>query len=393
MQGKLTALGVARLKTPGMYGDGYGLWLQVTGRGAKSWIYRFTLAGRSREMGLGSAQTFSLAEARDRARECRKLTADGIDPIEIRNEKRQQAELEAARSVTFVQCAKAYYEAHKAGWRNETHLKQWPASMEAYVYPVFGDLPVAAIDTGLVMKVLEAIWTTKAETATRVRGRIEVVLDWATTRGYRRGENPARWKGHLQNLLPKRSRVQKVKHHPALPFDQMPAFMADLAKETRVKARLLEFIILTAVRAGEASSARWSEIDLASAVWTLPAERMKSGIEHRVPLSEPVLAILRGMERSDSPLVFRGPQNRDRIDNKLVRDLLAKLRGQGLTVHGFRSTFRDWVAERTSFSRDLAETALAHTVGGTTERAYWRSDLFEKRRELMDDWAAYCSGD
>jgi len=390
MHGKLTALGVARLKTPGMYGDGHGLWLQVTGKGAKSWIFRFTLSGRSREMGLGSAHTFGLAEARDRARECRRLTADGIDPIEIRKEKRQQAELEAAKSVTFSQCAQAYFEAHKTGWRNAHHQNQWSASMENYVYPVFGHLPVQSIDTGLVVKVLEQIWATKAETATRVRGRIEVVLDWATTRGYRRGENPARWKGHLQNLLPKRSRVQKVKHHPALPFDQVPAFMAALAKSKAVTARLLEFTILTAARAGEATGALWSEIDFEAAVWTLPAERMKAGVEHRVPLSEPALAILRQMKGADPSLIFLSSQNKDRVSGKLMRDLLARLRGKGLTVHGFRSSFRDWVAERTSFSSDLAEMALAHTVGDKTERAYRRSDLFEKRRELMDAWAAWC---
>ena len=289
MQGKLTALGVARLKTPGMYGDGHGLWLQVSGTGGKSWIFRFKIAGRAREMGLGSAHTFSLAEARERARECRKLTADGLDPVEIRKGKRQEAALEVAKAITFRTCAEAYMEAHKAGWRSGKHAVQWPSSLQNHVYPVIGDLPVQAIDTGLVMKVLEPIWTTRSETATRVRARIESVLDWATTHGYRRGENPARWRGHLQNLLPKRSRVKRVQHYAALPFKQMPAFMIDLRAQNSVSARALEFVILTAVRSGEATGALWSEIDLKAGIWTVPAERMKAGVEHRVPLSAPAL--------------------------------------------------------------------------------------------------------
>lgn len=393
MQGKLTALGVARLKTPGMYGDGHGLWLQVTGSGAKSWIFRFTLRGKSREMGLGSAATFSLAEARDRARDCRKLTADGIDPIEVRRAKFQEAELEAAKAVTFKQCAEIYIEAHKASWRSDRHAKQWPSTLKHYAYPLFGDLPVQIIDTGLVMKALEPIWSTKPETATRVRGRIEAVLDWATTRGYRRGENPARWKGHLANLLPRRSKVKKVAHHPALPFRQMPVFMAELRGQDTIPARALEFTILTAVRSGEALGARWAEIDMDRAIWIIPAERMKAGVEHRVPLSEPAIALLAQMRGVNDIFVFPGRRSGEPLNDKMTRDVLAKLDRTGITVHGFRSSFRDWAGEYTAFPRDLAEMALAHTVGDATERAYRRSDLFEKRRELMNAWATICTID
>ncbi|MEG9525088.1 MAG: integrase arm-type DNA-binding domain-containing protein [Hyphomicrobiales bacterium] len=393
MQGKLTALGVARLKTPGMYGDGHGLWLQVTGKGGKSWIFRYKIAGRAREMGLGSCATWSLAEARERARECRKLTSEGADPIEARREKRQEAALEVAKAVTFRTCAEKYVEAHKAGWRNAIHAAQWPSSLENHVYPAIGDLPVQAIDTGLVMKVLEPIWTTKPETATRVRARIEAVLDWATTRSYRRGENPARWKGHLQNLLPKRAKVKKVQHHPALPFAQMAAFMAGLRAQDTIPARALEFTILTAARSGEALGALWSEIDLDAGIWTVPAERMKAGIEHRVPLSAPALAILAQMRGRDETLVFPGSRSKRPLNDKAMRDVLVRLDRVGLTVHGFRSSFRDWAGDCTAYPRDLAEMALAHTVGDATERAYRRSDLFEKRRELMDAWAAWCGQD
>ena len=392
MQGKLTALGVARLKTPGMYGDGHGLWLQVTGKGGKSWIFRFKIAGRAREMGLGSAHAFSLAEARERARECRKLTADGIDPVEVRKEKRQEAALEVAKAVTFRTCAEAYMEAHKAGWRSGKHAVQWPSSLQNHVYPVIGDLPVQAIDTGLVMKVLEPIWTTRSETATRVRARIESVLDWATTHGYRRGENPARWRGHLQNLLPKRSRVKWVQHYAALPFKQMPAFMVDLRAQNSVSARALEFVILTAVRSGEATGALWSEIDMKVGIWTVPAERMKAGVEHRVPLSAPALAVLQQMRGLNDTLVFVGSRSKRRLSDKVLRSMLVKVSRVDATVHGFRSSFRDWAGECTAFPRDLAEMALAHAVGDATERAYRRSDLFEKRRELMDAWAAFIVG-
>ncbi len=337
MGGKLTALGVAKLKNPGMYGDGGGLWLQVTGKGAKSWIFRFTLRGKSREMGLGSAATFSLAEARDKALTCRKLCYEGIDPIEMRRGQRQDAAIEAAKAITFRSCAEQYIDSHKAGWRNAKHAAQWTATLETYVYPVFGDLPVQAVDTGLVMQVLQPIWTTKAETATRVRGRIESILDWATTHSYRRGENPARWKGHLANLLPKRSRVQKVEHHAALPFAQVPAFMQSLAGQDGIAAKLLAFTILTASRTGEALGARWSEIDLNAGIWTVRAERMKAGAEHRVPLSPAALAILGEMQGLDTTYVFPGGRRSKPLSNMGMLVLLRRMERPDLTVTGLEA--------------------------------------------------------
>lgn len=392
MQGKLTALGVAKLKTPGMYGDGRGLWLQVTGKGGKSWIFRFTLDGKAREMGLGAANTFSLAEARDKALACRKLCAEGIDPIEARNARRDAARIEAARAITFRQCATAYIDAHKAGWRNAKHGAQWTATLETYAYPAFGDLPVQAVDTGLVMRAVEPIWATKPETATRVRGRIEAILDWAATRGFRRGENPARWKGHLANLLPKRSRVKKVEHHAALPFSEVSAFMRALSEQPGVAAKALAFTILTAARTGETIGAQWPEIDLDAGVWTVPAERMKAGIEHRVPLSGPAVQILREMTAIHSAeFVFPGGKRGRSLSNMAMLKTLERMSRDDLTVHGFRSSFRDWASETTAFPSEVVEAALAHTIESKVERAYRRGDLFQKRRELMGAWASYAT--
>ena len=391
MQGKLTALGVAKLKTPGMYGDGGGLWLQVTGKGGKSWIFRFTLDGKAREMGLGSAMTFSLAEARDKALTCRKFCAEGIDPIEARNDRRDAARIEAAKAITFRQCATTYIEAHRAGWRNAKHAAQWAATLDTYAHPAFGDLPVQAVDTALVMKAVEPIWATKPETAIRVRGRIESILDWAATRGFRRGENPARWKGHLANLLPKRSRVKKVEHHAALPFTEVPAFMDALAEQPGVSARALAFTILTAARTGETIGATWSEIDLDAGAWTVPAERMKAGAEHRVPLSDPALQILREMAAIRSgDFVFPGGKRGRPLSNMAMLKTLERMGRDDLTVHGFRSSFRDWASETTAFPSEVVEAALAHTIESKVERAYRRGDLFQKRRELMGAWAQHC---
>ncbi|MFK5598327.1 tyrosine-type recombinase/integrase [Methylobacterium sp. HMF5984] len=391
MQGKLTALGVARLNAPGMYGDGGGLWLQVSGKGAKSWIYRFTLGGKARAMGLGSANTFSLAEARDKARDCRKLTAEGLDPIEIRSGRRQDAAVEAARAITFRTCAASYIEAHRAGWRNNKHAAQWTATLEAYANPTFGDLPVQAVDTGLVMQALEPIWSAKPETATRVRGRIESVLDWATARSYRRGENPARWKGHLQNLLPKRSKVQRVEHHPALPFAELPAFMRLLERQPGIASKLMAFTILTAARTGEALGVRWCEIDMEAGIWIVPAERMKGGAEHRVPLSAAALAVLVQMRGLNETFVFPSGRRSKPLSNTVMLMLLRRMGRTDLTVHGFRSSFRDWASETTHFPSEVVEMALAHTVKSKVERAYRRGDLFEKRRDLMNAWAEFSS--
>lgn len=389
--GKLTALAVARAKKPGYVNDGGGLYLLVGPSGSKSWVFRYRVGPRLREHGLGPLHTVGLAEAREKARLCRHQRLEGVDPIEARRDDRARAQIEAAKAMTFKDCSEAYIKAHKAGWRNAKHVQQWPSTLETYVYPVFGSLPVQAIDVGLVMRALELIWTTKPETASRVRGRIESVLDWATARGHRRGDNPARWRGHLENLLPKKSKVQRVEHFAALPYAEMPEFMAELRQQDGVGAKALEFAILTAARTGEALGARWSEIDFKARLWAIPGARMKAGREHRVPLSEPALAILAAMhEVREGEFVFPGGRaNRPLGDSSLLR-LLSRMGRGDLTAHGFRATFRDWAGERTNFARDVVEMAMAHTIESKVEAAYRRGDLLEKRRPVMDAWARHC---
>jgi integrase len=389
--GRLSALAVKRESRPGMLHDGGGLYLQVTAAGAKSWIYRFMLNGRAREMGLGPLHTISLSEARARAAEYRRQRLDGIDPIEVRKAKRDEAKLEAATSMTFDACTAAYIEAHEASWRNAKHRQQWRNTLEAYARPVIGALPVQVIDLTLVMKVLEPIWHTKPETAARLRGRIEVILDWATVRGYRKGENPARWRGHLDKLLPSRNKVQKVEHHAALPYREIADFMAKLREQKGVAAQALEFLILTAARTGEVIGARWEEFDLKERIWTVPAGRMKASREHRVPLSDRAEEIVQGLaEARVGDFVFPGGKPTNPLSNMAMLKLLQRMGRADLTAHGFRSTFRDWAAEQTSYPHEVAEMALAHTVGDKVEAAYRRGDLFEKRQQLMADWAGWC---
>ncbi len=391
--GRLNALTVARVKKPGMYADGGGLYLQMTASGAKSWVYRFMLNGRARWMGLGPLHTVTLSDARLKATDTRRLRLAGIDPIEARKADQAKTRLEAAKAITFRDAAEAYINAHKAGWRNAKHANQWRATLKTYAYPVFGSFPVRAVDVALVMRVLEPIWATKTETASRVRGRIESVLDWATARGYRLGDNPARWRGHLENLLPRRAKVQRVRHHPALPYGEIGAFVRDLRKQEGIAARALEFLILTACRTGEAIGARGPEFDLRHAVWTVPAERVKAGREHRVPLSAPALAIARDLSRAaDDPdgFVFPGGRKGRPLSNMAMTALLRRMGREDITVHGFRSTFRDWAAERTNYPREVAEMALGHAVSDKVEAAYRRGDLFEKRRRLMDEWTKFC---
>lgn len=377
---RLTARRVETLKTPGMHLDGQGLHLRVGKAGNKSWVYRYAANGRVHDMGLGTYPDFSLAEARERAMAQRKLRVDGHDPIAARQASR-------AKALSFRECAEAYIRAHEPSWRNPKHAAQWPATLGTYVYPAFGDLPVQAVDVGLVMKAVEPIWTTKPETASRVRGRIESVLDWATARGFRTGENPARWRGHLENLLPARSKVRRVEHHAALPYLEIGAFMVELRQREGMAARALEFAILTAARTGEAIGARWSEIDLDKALWTIPGERMKAGREHRVPLSAPALAILAALPR-EGEFVFGGERP---LSQMALLMTLRRMKRTDLTAHGFRSTFRDWAAERTGFPAEVAEMALAHVVGDKVEAAYRRGDLFEKRRQLAEAWAKFCA--
>ena len=376
----LTERQVAKLaKTPGVHWVSRSLYLDTTS--GSSWIFRFMINGTAHAMGLGSYLDYTLAEARERCRLARRLARDEVNPIEQRRDAHMQRRLEAARSMSFGDCAEAYIKAMSPGWRNSKHAKQWPSTLEAYVYPLFGDFPVQAVDVGLVIKALEPIWEEKTETASRVRGRIEKVLDWATARGYRQGENPARWKGHLENLLPARGKVRNTAHHAALPYADLPAFMAELRKQPGIAARELEFLILTACRSGEVHKATWSEIDCGARLWAIPAQRMKAGREHRVPLSGAALALLGQLDR-DRPLLFP-------IGERAMAVLLGRMDRRDLTVHGFRSTFSDWCAEQTNFPSEVPEMALAHAVGDKVEAAYRRGDLFEKRRQLAEAWSQY----
>ena len=305
-----------------------------------------------------------------------------------------ETRLNAAKAMTFRDCAARYIASHRAGWRNPKHAAQWEATLATYAGPVMGGLSVQAIDTALVLKVLEPIWTTKPETAGRVRGRIESVLDWAKVRGYRAGENPARWRGHLDKLLPARSKVRRVEHHAALPYAELPGFLMSLRDQEGIAARALEFAIVTAARTGEVIGARWSEIDLLEKIWTVPPGRMKAGKEHRVPLSARALAILEEMQphrHAEDSFVFPGAKLGRPLSNMAFLMLLRRMGRDDLTAHGFRSSFRDWAAERTNFPSEVAEMALAHMVGSKVEAAYRRGDLFEKRSRLMAAWATFCN--
>jgi integrase len=313
---------------------------------------------------------------------------DGKDPLEHRRMVRAEAVLEAT-GMSFATCADRYIAAHAAGWKNGKHRAQWATTLKTYVNPVIGQTPVAVVDTDAVLQILEPIWATKTETATRVRGRIEAILDWAAARGYREGDNPARWRGHLQRLLPARAKVAPVKHHSALPYSEVPAFMAELRERLGMAAACLEFTILTAARTGEAIGARWSELDRKAKTWTIPAERMKAGVVHVIPLSERALEIITMLPNAGDYL-FVGTRPGRPISDMTMTMVLRRMGRDDITVHGFRSAFRDWVAERTNHQNHVVEMALAHTIGDKTEAAYRRGYLLEKRRTLMHDWADYC---
>jgi integrase len=398
--GKLSAVEVTKAKGPAVLHDGGGLYLRISPTGSKAWVFRFQLDGKRRDMGLGPFPDISLAEARRRATDHRNQRRDGIDPLEAKAAQRQAQRLASAKGRTFQQCAAEFIEKHRAGWRNAKHRQQWENTLATYVYPTLGQLPVSAIDTGLVVQALDPIWTEKSETASRVRGRIEAVLDAATVRGFRQGPNPAQWKGNLAHILPARSRVRKVEHHAALPFDEMLAFLVAVRSRQGMAARALEFAALTTARTGEVLGARWSEIDLAAKVWAVPADRMKAGREHRVPLSDAALDVLEkvkplaltteGVPNPAAP-VFPGPRRALPMSDMTMLMLLRRMKRDDLTTHGFRSTFRDWAAERTSYPREVVEMALAHAIGNKVEAAYRRGDLFEKRRQLMTDWAKFCT--
>lgn len=379
---------------PGLHADGGNLFLQVAPSGTRSWVFRFKRSGKARDMGLGSLASTSLAEARQKAQDARKLHQAGRDPIEEKaavaaQEAREKAS-HVARAVTFRDCAEELIASHEAGWRNAKHRQQWSNTLETYAYPILGGVPVASVDTALVLQVLQPLWSTKTETASRVRGRIERVLASAKARGLRTGENCATWRGHLDTILPPRTKVRKVKHHAALPWKQVPAFMARLRARDGTTSRALEFTILTAVRTNETIGATFDEFDLDGRLWTIPGARMKAGLEHRIPLCDRAVAIVRDMERHRlNAFVFPGMKRDCGLSNMAMLMLLRDLHA-GITVHGFRSAFRDWAGETTSHPHDVCEAALAHTREGKVHGAYQRGDLLTKRRRLMLDWAAFC---
>jgi integrase len=387
----LTAAAVSRASKPGYYGDGAGLYLQVSSTGTKSWIFRYSRAGKERQMGLGALHTVSLSDARDKAKECRASLLAGTDPLDARNAEKLASKLEEAKTVTFDYCATEYIAAHRGSWKNAKHAAQWKSTIATYASPIIGSLPVSSIDTALVVKVLQPIWQTKTETATRLRSRLENILDWATVSKFRAGENPARWKGHLDNLLADPNKVARVEHHAALPWQEVGEFMADLRQREGIAARAVEFGILTAARSGEIRGAKWGEIDLDNAVWTVPAERMKAGREHRVPLSTAALRLLKAMPRLGDH-VFPGQRGDVPLSDMSLTAVLRRMDRSEITVHGFRSTFRDWCAESVgnSFPREVCEHALAHSLPDKVEAAYRRGDLIEKRKVLMQVWADYC---
>jgi integrase len=389
---KLSALKVKRLTAPGRYGDGAGLWLQVRDADHRSWLLRYQTAGKARQMGLGPYPDVSLADARDAAKEARAAVRKGVDPIEERRQRKADARA-AAGAMTFRQVADRYLAAHEAAWRSPKHKWQWRQTLDLACVSI-GSKRVAAITTDDVMLVLEPMWMQRTETAARLRGRIEAVLDYARVRGWRSGDNPARWRGHLAKLLAAPSKLAKTSHFPALPWEEIGAFMTELRDQDGIAARALEFTILTAARTGEVIGATWAEIDMQAAVWTVPPGRMKAGKEHRVPLSDAALPVLRAMAplRNDGAggWVFPGGKANEHLSDMGMIMLLRRMGRADLSVHGFRSTFRDWSAEATNHPREIAEKALAHTLRDETERAYQRGDLLEKRRRLMADWAEYC---
>lgn len=404
---RLSARKVETLTKPGRHADGGGLYLEVSSAGAKSWVYMWKRQQRRREMGLGSLRTVSLSEARQLADDARRIVALGRDPLEERD--REQGGKQTI--PTFGEMATRVIDGIESGFRNEKHRKQWRATLgitPANPKRVTGNKssnlahtralgalnakPVDEVTTNDVLAVLEPIWTTKSETASRIRGRIERVLDAARAQGHRIGENPARLKGHLDSLLPKRHRLTRG-HHAALPFEELPAFMEPLRELEAVSARALEFTVLTAARSGEVLGARWDEINLDAGIWSVPATRMKAGREHRVPLSQDAQAVLKIMaETRISDFIFPGDRPKRPLSGMAMTMLLRRLGRGDITVHGFRSSFRDWAGEKTHFPREVAEAALAHVVGDATERAYRRGDAIEKRRELMEAWAQWCRG-
>lgn len=388
---ELSALEVRNLSEPGTHfvGGVAGLALKIKDTGSKSWVLRAMVGAKRRDYGLGGFPDVTLAMAREAAREARAKIKAGIDPIEEARKARSELKASQAAALSFQKAAEAYIEAHKDGWRNDKHTKQWTATLTTYAYPKIGALLVQDVGLPQVLSVLEPIWTTKTETASRLRGRIEQVLDWATARGHRHGLNPARWRGHLDKMLPKPSKVSRVEHHDALPASELGAFVTNLRRQDGIGARALELAILTATRSGEVRGARWGEFDLDQGLWVIPGHRMKAGREHRIPLSSDAVTLLKALPRhANTDLVFVGMKGGQLSDMTLLA--VTKRMGANCVPHGFRSTFRDWAAECTNYPGELAEMALAHTISDKVEAAYRRGDMFEKRRRMMADWAAFC---
>ncbi len=405
---ELQPLAVSRINSVGLnfVGGVAGLALQVTETGAKSWILRIKIAGKRREIGLGAyTSTNGVAEARKKALEVRDNRAKGIDPVEAKRTARSLLAASRAGAVTFNQCAVAYIKVKSPEWVNAKHVQQWSNTLSTYAYPIIGELIIRDVSQAHVMQILEPIWSIKTETAVRLRGRLEKILDWATVSGYRTGDNPARWKGHLDTLLASPKKIAKIEHFSALSFIQLGAFMVELRKIEGMSARALEFSIVCASRSGEVRGASWSEIDLNKSVWTIPADRMKMKVEHRVPLTDEAIALLKAIPRiGGTDLIFpniKGTALSDMALTATLRRMDASkfdadgkgwrdADGRTITQHGFRSSFRDWSSERTSYPRDVCEMALAHAIGDKVEAAYRRGDLFEKRTRLMRDWSKFC---
>lgn len=386
---ELQALTVSRLTALGLHfvGGVQGLALQVSGS-SRAWLLRATVGGKRRDMGLGPYPEVTLARAREKAGEARELIRQGVDPIARRQAAQSAMRAAVSEALTFKECAEKYVKAHRAGWKNAKHAQQWENTLAQHAYPVLGAVLVRDVKLPQVLAVLEPIWTTTNETAVRLRGRMELVLDWATARGLREGTNPARWRGHLDKLLAKPSKVNNREHHAALAVGDVGAFMLRLREAEGMGARALEFAILTAARSGEVRGATWGEIDTEAKVWTVPGARMKAGKEHRVPLSADALALLAVLPQGKpDELVFKAPRGGALSDMTLA----AVLRRMDVPAvpHGFRSTFRDWASERSNYPRDVAEMALAHAIGDKVEAAYRRGDLFQKRRLMMADWAQF----
>jgi integrase len=385
---KLSDRKVAALSKPGYYGDGAGLWLNVRREGSKSWSFRYMIAGKPRYLGLGPVHSVSLSEARRRAREARQLVLDGRDPIDEKRRAAAALAVERLKTMTFRDAVNQFLRTPKIeGFRNDKHRAQWRSTLERYAFPVIGDLPLQEIDTAIVLRTLLPVWKSTPETGSRLRGRIERVFEWARPLGLFTGENPARREALTAHLPAK----PNPRHHKALPYADLPKFMSELAKRDSVSARALEFTILTAARTSETIEAKWSEIDLRAKVWTVPAERMKMRKEHRVPLSDRAVAILKTIGSGDPDnYVFINGDTGDPLSNMAMLELLQGMTGEKHTVHGFRSSFRDWAGECTAFPRELIEFALAHKLPDKVEAAYRRETAVEKRRRLMADWARFC---